>query len=326
MSKHKKKKNKQNNKSNNISSNKISHNIDASSKSNQKANFDDMVSFTNYDLDKKFVLDHDKQNDIRNIFELEKEPKKKEKNVWKFVSFILFLIIAILLSLYLINDKSLANENIDKEEPSEEIQNPTDNTNDNKKDDKEESEPEKKEERYLFLGDSLFYKYNISEYFLGYDVIDSGVDGITAKETLEDLDNRVYQYNPTTVFILLGTNDIGKGYTPIETFEYLKEIIEKIQMNKPEITVNVVSLLPINNTTNPKIQSWIYENRSNEKIDEVNEYLEKYCDENKLNYINVHDKLQDENGQFKLQYTTEGLHITEIGYYHITMELLKYFK
>ena len=38
------------------------------------------------------------------------------------------------------------------------------------------------------------------------------------------------------------------------------------------------------------------------------------------------DKLQDENGQFKLQYTTEGLHITEIGYYHITMELLKYFK
>lgn len=326
MSKRKKKKNKLNNQSNTLSNNEVLNNLESVPDSNQNNDSEDMVSFTNYDLDKKFVLDHDKQNDIRNIFELEKEPKKKEKNVWKFVSFILFLIIAILLSLYLINDKSLANENIDKEEPSEEIQNPTDNTNDNKKDDKEEPEPEKKEERYLFLGDSLFYKYNISEYFLGYDVIDSGVDGVTAKETLEDLDNRVYKHNPTTVFILLGTNDIGKGYTPTETFEYLKGIIERIKSDKPQITINVVSLLPINNTTDPKIQSWIYENRSNEKIDEVNEYLRKYCDEFELNYINVHDKLQDENGQFKLQYTTEGLHITEIGYYHITMELLKYFK
>ena len=315
MSKHK-------NKQNNFSNNKII-NEEKKIDSNIKIDSDDMVSFTNYDLDKKFILAQDKQNDIKNIFELEKEPKKKEKNIWKIISIILFIIIAILLSLYVLNDNSLATEDVNKEEPSEELKNKDDNQ---KEDEKKEPEVQKKEEKYLFLGDSLFYKYNISEYFLGYDVIDSGVDGVTAKETLEDLENRIYIYNPTTVFILLGTNDIGKGYTPQETFEYLKGIIEKIQIDKPEITINVVSLLPINNTTDPKIQSWIYENRSNEKIDEVNEYLKKYCDENKLNYINVHDKLQDENGQFKLQYTTEGLHITEIGYYHITMELLKYFK
>ena len=95
MSKHKKKKNKQIN----ILTNPII-NEDKNIDSNTKVDSDDMVSFTNYDLDKKFILDQDKQNDIKNIFELEKEPKKTEKNIWKFISIILFFIIAILVSLY----------------------------------------------------------------------------------------------------------------------------------------------------------------------------------------------------------------------------------
>lgn len=317
MGKKQKKSNKHNykNKVNNQSSSNLK-NKQTNLKNKQNDILSDMVSFTNYDLDKRLILEETKKIDIEKIFE--KSPQQttnKKSNLWKILSLILFLIIILLVFLYFSSQKNTI-------EPNCEVINNNSDEEENEPDDNKIEQT--KQERYLFLGDSLFYQYDISEYFKDYDVIDSGVDGVTARETLEDLDNRIYQYNPTTVFILLGTNDIGKDYTPLETFEYLKNIVEKIKVDRPEITVNIMSLLPINNTDDPKVQSWIYEHRSNEKIDEVNQYLKEYCEKNELNYINVHDVLLGDDGQLKLNYTREGLHITEVGYYHITMELLKY--
>ena len=124
---------------------------------------------------------------------------------------------------------------------------------------------------------------------------------------------------------MLGTNDIHLQYTPKETFENIKAIAEEIQKHDQNIKIYILSLLPINSTDDEKIDSSIYKYRSNEKINEVNGYLKEYCQNNDINYIDVHDKLIDDNNQLKLAYTKEGLHITDLGYYHITMELLKTF-
>lgn len=322
MKKNKKKTNKQNNynKNNyNKSNNKETFNKEKESSIKDDNQSDDMITFTNYDLDKRLILEQTKKLDIEKIFE---QPKTKPNkiNKWKLISLILFFIIIILVIIGIIFNinKKCDTKIVDCEQIKDE----------NKKNDIEEKDDksvDEKEEKYVFLGDSIFEQYMTYDYFKDYDTINSGVSGITALKTMESLETNLYQYNPTTVFILLGTNDLYFGYTEEETFDHLKNLINKIHEDKPNIVINVLSLLPINVSDDPKINKSVNENRSNEKIDKVNKYLKDFCDSKKINYINVHDILLDKNGELCWDYTREGLHITDLGYHHITMELLKYF-
>ncbi len=275
-------------------------------------------SINNYDLNKKLILEESKKNDLEKIFDANKNNLVKEKsNVYKELIVVLFLIIIVLTGILLltINDQGHNKSKIDECL----VKNSQDN---NKDDDVTNKDP--KEETYLFLGDSIFYQYNTGDHFRDYNTINTGVNGITALQTIERVDEGVYQYNPTTIFILLGTNDLYHGYTSEETFEHLTQLIDKIHSDRPEITINVLSILPINKSDNPKVSQEANINKTNEQINEVNKNLRQYCEDNDFTYINVHDLLLDENGELNLAYTYEGLHITELGYHHITMELLKY--
>ena len=233
------------------------------------------------------------------------------------ILFFIIIILIIIVTLFGFN-KKCDTQVTECEEIKNEEKNNTE-TKDDKVDDV-------KKEKYVFLGDSIFEQYMTSYFFKGYDTVNSGVSGITALKTLERLDSGLYEYNPTTIFILLGTNDLYFGYTEEETFEHLKNLINKIHEDKPEIVINVLSLLPINLSDDPKINKSVNENRSNEKINKVNEYLKDFCNSKNINYINVHDILLDEKGELDWNYTREGLHITDLGYHPITMELLKYMK
>lgn len=329
MGKNKKKSNKRDNynkKNNNKSNKSNNYNKKNNSKLNNKETLnkekennqnDDIVTFTNYDLDKRLILEQTKKLDIEKIFEqTQKTPNKINK--WKLISSILFFIVIILIIIMTLFG---TNKKCDTQVTEcDEIKN-EDNT-----EIKDDEVDDVKKEKYVFLGDSIFEQYMTSYFFKGYDTVNSGVSGITALKTLERLDSGLYEYNPTTIFILLGTNDLYFGYTEEETFEHLKNLINKIHEDRPEIVINVLSLLPINVSDEPKINKSVNENRSNEKINKVNEYLKDFCDSKNINYINVHDILLDENGELDWNYTREGLHITDLGYHPITMELLKYMK
>lgn len=322
MGKKKKKSNKPNNYNKynyNKSNNKETLNKEKESSIKENNQNDDIVTFTNYDLDKRLILEQTKKLDIEKIFEQTKKTPNKI-NKWKLISLILFfiiIIVIIIVTLFGFN-KKCDTQVTECEEIKNEEKNNTE-TKDDKVDDV-------KKEKYVFLGDSIFEQYMTSYFFKGYDTVNSGVSGITALKTLERLDSGLYEYNPTTIFILLGTNDLYFGYTEEETFEHLKNLINKIHEDKPEIVINVLSLLPINLSDDPKINKSVNENRSNEKINKVNEYLKDFCNSKNINYINVHDILLDEKGELDWNYTREGLHITDLGYHPITMELLKYMK
>lgn len=64
--------------------------------------------------------------------------------------------------------------------------------------------------------------------------------------------------------------------------------------------------------------------RSNENIQEINQQIRDLCKEYKVAYINLYDKMVDEDGDLKLEYTREGLHMSDEGYQVITKELKKY--
>ena len=133
---------------------------------------------------------------------------------------------------------------------------------------------------------------------------------------------RVYQYNPTKVFLLIGTNDLNSTDEDIVdvTFDNIKEIINEIKENRSDATIYVESVYPVNSV----IENNVVTNRTNKKVKELNKKLSNYCDEESCEYINLYDDLIDEEGNLKTEYTEDGLHLNSLGYVVITRELLPY--
>ena len=57
---------------------------------------------------------------------------------------------------------------------------------------------------------------------------------------------------------------------------------------------------------------------------DFNKKLEKLCDENNVEYINMHDQLLDGDKKLKEVYTRDGLHLTNLGYLKVTSYLKQY--
>ena len=181
-------------------------------------------------------------------------------------------------------------------------------------DSKMETKEVVKKDKIIFLGDSITHRYDLKKYYDNKNIINQGIEGNTTKDVLERLQTGVYDYNVKKVILLIGTNDIGDQEDPIEN---IKLIINKIKSHDNSIEIIVESIYPINNTKNSKIKKDVVGTRNNEKIKEI-------CKEKNITYVNVYDELTDKNGNLKLEYTVEGLHISDEGYKKITNVLSKY--
>lgn len=180
-------------------------------------------------------------------------------------------------------------------------------------------------QNYLFLGDSITEFYNLEEY---YDddlfVVNSGVSGNSAYNILDDMYNRVYKYNPTKVFLLIGTNDLSHR-TDEEILDNIFEIVSLIHKNRKQAEVYVESIYPVNNVTegNDIVIDWMVGDRDNERIKGINKILKEKSKKYNYTYLDFYSKLEDENGLLNLDYTVDGLHISDKGYKLITSEIMK---
>ena len=175
-------------------------------------------------------------------------------------------------------------------------------------------------ESIVFLGDSITSRYDLNKYFPNYNVYNSGIAGNMTKDILENMENRIFAYNPTKVFILIGTNDlVYSGLDNDGIKNNIEEIINKIYEKNSNTKIYLESIYPVNNSLNKEI----VETRTNDNIKDLNNKIEKICN-NKCTYINMYDNLTDKNGNMKRIYTVDGLHLNKIGYKVITNKLIKY--
>ena len=183
------------------------------------------------------------------------------------------------------------------------------------------------DENIVFVGDSITYQYNLEKYYKDkIHVVNSGIDGNTINNVLDNLYERIYRYNPTKVFLLIGTNDVPyKDEKVIE--DGIKKIVNNIRKNRSNCEIYLEYIYHVNDTDNEKISHPMVNGRKNEKIMNINKELKAFADKTKnVTYINMYDKLLDENGNMKLEYTKEGLHLSDEGYKVVTGVLSKYLK
>lgn len=167
----------------------------------------------------------------------------------------------------------------------------------------------------VFLGDSITQDYAIHDYFFGKTLYNRGIGGDTTEGVLKRLEESVFALKPTTVVVLIGTNDYsvsGSGNDRI--YDNIRTIIKTIHERLPSCHVIVQSVYPVNPTLDPMSVGV----RSNRAIDALNERLKGMED---ITYVNVADRLKDTHGRLDESLTLEGLHLNQNGYAIVTEAL-----
>lgn len=178
-------------------------------------------------------------------------------------------------------------------------------------------------DNFVFLGDSITDFYPLEEFYDNVPVVNSGVSGYKTTDILSRIDSMVTIYNPTKVFLLIGTNDVPVS-SEDEIVDHIKQIIEEIHEKRPKAKVYLESILPVNRSDDEKIDHGMVGERENDKIQSINKKLEQYAEEEEITFINLYDEFVNSDNEMTLKYTTEGLHLSSLGYLKLTNILLPY--
>lgn len=179
------------------------------------------------------------------------------------------------------------------------------------------------DDNYLFLGDSITEQYDLTKYFKNMPVVNSGVSGNQTADILGNMKERVYQYNPSKVFLLIGTNDIEDGVDEEDIIHNIEEILTDIRSNRPYAELYLEAIYPVDEDKSGS------GNRTNEEIVSINETLEKFCKKQDITFIDTYNLLLDsdsEEDKIIEDYSKDGLHLTDEGYQILTDEIMKYLK
>ena len=180
----------------------------------------------------------------------------------------------------------------------------------------------KEKHEFLFLGDSITDRYDLQSHFSNYPIINSGIGGNKTIDILENLDNRVFKYNPDKLCLLIGINDFTHNEDVKYVYNNIDKIIRHIKKKFPKCEIYIQSIYPINDGLllsdgAPTIDDILG------RVVEENKLLEEYCKKNNYTYIDVYSSLIDENGKLKKRYTEDGIHLNEYGYKMTTYVIKK---
>ena len=170
-----------------------------------------------------------------------------------------------------------------------------------------------KEPAIIFIGDSIVEYFPLHELLQSpKTLVNRGTRGYKTDLLLENLDAHLFGQALDKVFLLIGTNDIGKEMAQAETLANLEAVIQEISRDYPLAQIQLLSVLPVNEQEQYKGTVYI---RTNKKIQALNRaYQELAQAYYQVSYVDVYSSLLDEVGQLAEAYTTDGLHLSVAGY------------
>lgn len=164
----------------------------------------------------------------------------------------------------------------------------------------------------VFIGDSHIYRYNLQEFFNNTNIKNRGIDGDTSPGLYYRLDD-VLKYNPKTIFIKIGVNDIKTGIPTDSSSKYLIKIINKIRSNPSVKNFYFISMFPATTVDNDKIIAY-------------NNMLKGICIKKNVDFIDAYPHFLL-NGKLSEKLNSgDGLHLSGEGYYLLSTILKPYIK
>lgn len=133
----------------------------------------------------------------------------------------------------------------------------------------------------------------------------------------QEIADAAAEKSPASICILLGTNDLSRGYTAPKFVRYYGLFIDALKKSCPSAKIYVQSVLPVTadyKSTKTGI--------TNEKIGKYNDALKKMCTDKGVTYLNIASAVAGSDGVLPSDASSDGLHITK-AYYEKWVSFLK---
>ena len=153
-------------------------------------------------------------------------------------------------------------------------------------------------------------------------VVNSGISGHKTTDILKDMENRIYEYNPSKVILMIGTNDLLDNITSEQTVENIGKIIDGIKENRPYAKIYVESIYPINRNVETFDNTIIKEYIDNEMIYTVNKDIKKMAENKDVEYLDLYSLLIEDDNLIS-DYTDNGVYLNDRGYMVVYDEINK---
>jgi len=164
----------------------------------------------------------------------------------------------------------------------------------------------KKQGLIMFVGDSHTEAFELNEYLENDSVRNRGIWGDGAGGVFNRIDSIAVR-KPSKIFLMIGVNDILAGRSPEETFDKVKQVIEKAYLMSPATEIYIQSVLP---TSNPIKESNV---SSLPKIIRLNSLYRNLAIGKRVIYIDLFPSFIKSNA-LNPKLTVDGLHLNGNGY------------
>jgi len=153
---------------------------------------------------------------------------------------------------------------------------------------------------------------NWNRNFFGWNAANFGWGGDTVQNILWRLRNgELDDVNPKVIVLLAGANNVGRtppaGGDEVKIEEVTKGIkatLDLMQQKAPAATIVLMGLTPRNDGGTVIVST----------INKINDRLARLADGKKIRYLNINNRLADEEGKLFEGVTVDGLHLSVKGY------------
>jgi lysophospholipase L1-like esterase len=169
------------------------------------------------------------------------------------------------------------------------------------------------ERRVVFYGDSITDGWGrrpqTGEFFPGKPYVNRGISGQTTAQMVVRFRQDVIDLHPAAVVILAGTNDVAGNtgpMTPEMTEDNFRSMVDMAKVNG--IRVILASITPAGD------YPWHKGLMPAPKIKVLNTWLEQYCKDQSLTYLDYFSAMAGEGGAMKDGISIDGVHPNAKGY------------
>ncbi|ANW97411.1 acylhydrolase [Wenyingzhuangia fucanilytica] len=177
---------------------------------------------------------------------------------------------------------------------------------------KELKTPSEKENRVVFMGNSITDKWVMfhPEFFLENNFVGRGISGQTTSQMLLRFKQDVINLQPKAVVIHAGTNDIAGNTGPISVEQIAENIFSMAELaNAHNIKVVLASVLPASS------YSWSPSINPIEKISQLNSLIKEYAEKNNHVYLDYYSAMVNSDKGLKKELGRDTVHPNIDGYY-----------
>ena len=158
-------------------------------------------------------------------------------------------------------------------------------------------------------GPDFCFKEGINVFNIFTEVLDWGDKG--SGKLSELLTTNEYK----KIYIMLGVNELGKGYDYEYAVKY-NEVLKYIRSVQKDAVIVVMGIMYV--TKDYSDQNEVY---NNDNINARNSLVAGYINGNDTMYLDVNPAVVDDTGALAAAYTNDGVHLSA-EYYHLWVDFL----